>query len=104
MKWSDDLNMNSTAQVHFFDVGQGDSILIELPTDEIIIIDCHVSAESTDRKPPVLSYLQQNAKKRKKPYNIDLLCLTHPDRDHYRGMNDLLDWIYEQIGRASCRE
>ena len=31
-------------------------------------------------------------------YDIEILCLTHPDRDHYSGMDILVNWIYERGG------
>lgn len=64
-------------KVHIIDVGQGDSILIQFPNDQAMLIDAGIkSAGST-----VVSYLQQQGVS-----NIDYLVATHPHEDHIGGM------------------
>ena len=76
--------------LHVFNVGQGDCILVEFDTNEIMLVDCN---RPTQRGiPPVLTHLQAHAEKRGS-FDIDVLCLTHPDRDHYSGMLDILHWM-----------
>ena len=68
--------------VHFINVGQGDSILIETPSKEHILID----GGPPDASDKVITYLkEQNIKE------IDLLVATHPDIDHIGGLLKVLD-------------
>jgi len=68
-------------KVHFIDVGQGDSILIETPNEKYILIDGGRPEYGTK----VLSYLE--AQKVKK---LDLVIATHPDYDHIGGLVDVM--------------
>jgi len=67
-------------QVHFLDVGQGDSALI-LYNGSTILID----AGEADEGPGIVTYL-----KRQGVSDIDLLIATHPHSDHIGGMHDIL--------------
>ncbi len=67
--------------IYFFDVGQGDSILVKTPDDHKILID-----GGPDNK--VLAYLGE-----KLPFwdrKIDLVVLTHPHADHISGLVEVL--------------
>ncbi|WP_242985956.1 ComEC/Rec2 family competence protein [Oceanobacillus zhaokaii] len=71
----------SELEVHFIDVGQGDSILIQTPTEKTILID---------GGPPkagkrVVDYLNKLGIKQ-----IDLLIATHPDVDHIGGLKKVM--------------
>lgn len=67
-------------EVHFIDVGQGDSIFIELPNDETMLID---AGPSTGIVP---NYIEGQG------YNeIDYVIATHPDADHINGMPEVLN-------------
>ncbi|MED4475626.1 MULTISPECIES: ComEC/Rec2 family competence protein [Bacillaceae] len=74
-------NINAEAppfmEVHFIDVGQGDSILVETPNDKTILIDGGLPKAGNK----VVSYL-----KKQKIKEIDLLIATHPDYDHIGGL------------------
>ncbi|NLV22472.1 MAG: MBL fold metallo-hydrolase [Syntrophomonadaceae bacterium] len=61
------------------DVGQADSILIQLSSGENILIDA--GKDGT----PVIRYLQAN-----KVSRIDDLIITHPHADHIGGMDDVI--------------
>lgn len=66
--------------IHFIDVGQGDSILIDYKSFEILIDAGPSSAGST-----VVNYI--------KPYidgNLDIVVATHGDADHIGGMATVL--------------
>lgn len=63
--------------VHFLDVGQGDSILIQFPNDSVMLIDAGPDRSGA----PVISYLKQQGIKK-----IDYLVATHPHADHIGGM------------------
>jgi len=68
-------------KVVFLDVGQGDSILIEVPNGNQILIDSGANKS-------VLKALS-----RKIPFydrSIDLLIATHPDQDHIGGFPEIL--------------
>ena len=67
----------SEMQVHFIDVGQGDAVLVDLGTTEILIDGGPGSA--------CISYI--------KPFvtePLELLVATHPDADHIGGLDDVL--------------
>lgn len=63
--------------VHFIDVGQGDSILLETPSGKNILIDGGPPEASNK----VIKYL-----KARKVEKLDLLVATHPDMDHIGGL------------------
>jgi competence protein ComEC len=65
--------------VHFLDIGQGDSELIQLPGGETILID------SGDRGAPTVQLLKQYGVKR-----LDLIIATHPHADHIGEMRDIM--------------
>ncbi len=67
--------------VHFIDVGQGDSTLVELPNKEIALIDGGPRS-SSDK---LLQYLRKNNINR-----IDYLIATHPHEDHIGGLSDVI--------------
>lgn len=67
-------------QVHFIDVGQGDSTLIDMGETEVLIDGGDNKAGST-----VVSYIA--------PYvdgKLDYVIATHPDADHIGGLDDVL--------------
>ncbi|WP_188456828.1 ComEC/Rec2 family competence protein [Virgibacillus oceani] len=68
---------DESMKVHFIDVGQGDSILIETPNDKTILID---------GGPPKSGKLVVEFLKKHHVKNIDLLIATHPDIDHIGGL------------------
>ncbi len=74
--------------IHFVDVGQADSTIIQFPTGEIMIIDCGHYHESSLNK--FKSYLEKlNFKYKNGQPVIDYLILTHPDADHIGGASYL---------------
>lgn len=66
-------------QVHFIDVGQGDSILIQAPDGATALIDGGYQQAN------VLAYLQRQGITR-----IDTMIATHPHADHIGGLIDVL--------------
>ncbi|MFC3039225.1 ComEC/Rec2 family competence protein [Virgibacillus xinjiangensis] len=70
--------------VHFIDVGQGDSILIQTPSDKTILID----AGPPDAGEKVTSYLKEQ-----QVSEIDLLVATHPDIDHIGGLPKVINSV-----------
>lgn len=68
-------------QVHFIDVGQGDSILIETPLNKTILIDG--GPPGSGKK--IISYLKTQGIDK-----LDLLVATHPDMDHIGGLPEVM--------------
>ena len=69
--------------VHFFDVGQGDSILIVTPSGRQVLVDGGPEGESATRAlSGVLSPMDRS---------LDLVALTHLDADHSRGLLQVLN-------------
>ena len=79
---------NDLLKVHYLDVGQGDSIFIELPNDETMLIDAAESYQSEN----IINYLKNlNYKK------IDYVIGTHPHTDHIGGLKDIINTF--EIGK-----
>lgn len=64
-------------KAHFLDVGQGDSILIQLPNGQNMLID----AGTSEAGGSVVSYLKEQGINK-----INYLVATHPHADHVGGM------------------
>lgn len=76
-------------QVHFMDVGQGDSILILFPDGKDMLIDCGNKSTGYDFD-VTADYLENYLPDGK----LDYLMLTHSDEDHVEYMSDILE-LYE---------
>jgi competence protein ComEC len=68
-------------RVHFIDVGQGDSALVQCPDGSTILID----GGPMGAYPHLVSYLKEVGVEK-----IDLLIATHPDGDHIGGLIKVL--------------
>ena len=66
-------------QVHYIDVGQGDSILIVSPEGKVMLIDGGVAGS------PALEYLSV-----KGIDHVDVMVATHPHADHIGGLVEVL--------------
>ena len=79
---------NDLLKVHYLDVGQGDSIFVELPNNETMLIDAAESYQSEN----IINYLKNlNYKK------IDYVIGTHPHTDHIGGLKDIINTF--EIGK-----
>ncbi|MCX6724156.1 MAG: ComEC/Rec2 family competence protein [Candidatus Staskawiczbacteria bacterium] len=68
-------------QVDFFDVGQGDSAFIRTPEGHNILIDGGPDQSVLARLNTVLPFWDKS---------LDLVILTHPEKDHMQGLLDVL--------------
>lgn len=76
-------------KVHFIDVGQGDSILIQCPDGKNMLID----GGPTDAGSSVENYLKNN-----KINKIDVIIGTHPHADHIGGLITIVkDFDFKSI-------
>jgi len=76
-----DLSRQQYLKVVFFDVGQGDAIFVETPANKKILIDGgpdSIILEKLGKEMP--SYGR----------TIDLMILTHPEKDHMEGLLEVL--------------
>jgi len=65
--------------VHFIDVGQGDSILLDLDDTEVLI-------DGGDRSPGIVSYINNYV-----DGPLEVIVATHPHADHIGGLMGVLD-------------
>jgi len=76
-----DLNKSQFLEVNFFNVGQGDAILIETPQRHQILIDGGPSSVILEKLSKEMPFWDRT---------IDLIILTHPERDHLAGLIEVL--------------
>lgn len=74
-------NRTDTLKVHFLDVGQGDSILVQLPNGKNMLVD----AGKNDSVSTIVNYLKNNGVKK-----IDYLVGTHPHEDHIGSLDAVI--------------
>ncbi|MDO8265229.1 MAG: ComEC/Rec2 family competence protein [Candidatus Parcubacteria bacterium] len=76
-----DLNGLYLLEVNFFDVGQGDAIFIETPDRYQILVDGGPDSTVLEKLAKEMPFWDRS---------IDLIILTHPERDHITGLLDVL--------------
>lgn len=69
-------------EVNFFDVGEGDSILIEIPGGNQILIDGGPNGEVVEKVASKMPFFDRR---------IEFLISTHPDNDHITGLFEVLN-------------
>ncbi len=74
--------ITTTLKVHYIDVGQADSIYIQLPEHSDLLIDGGNEADGQ----MVVDYLKAQGVD-----DIELLIATHPDEDHIGGLPSVLE-------------
>jgi competence protein ComEC len=73
---------NEKMYVHFIDVNQGDSIFIELPNSQTMLID----AAEESQADKIITYIHQQGYD-----SLDYVVETHPHSDHMGGMADVIN-------------
>jgi len=76
-----DLNKPQLLEVIFLDIGQGDAIFIETPQQHQILIDGGPSSKILEKLGKNLPFWDRT---------IDLVILTHPEKDHLSGLIEVL--------------
>lgn len=76
-----DLNKAKNFKVDFLDVGQGDSAFIETPEGNQIVIDGGPSSAVLEKIAQRVPFWDKD---------LDLVILSHPEKDHMQGLLDIL--------------
>jgi len=76
-----DLSQPKLLEVTFFNVGQGDAIFIETPKRHQILIDGGPDSTILEKLNEEMPFYDRT---------IDLIILTHPEKDHLAGLLDVL--------------
>ncbi|MEY2986391.1 MAG: hypothetical protein RJB24_620 [Candidatus Parcubacteria bacterium] len=76
------LLFNSKDKITFLNVGQGDSILITSKRGHRIIVDCGPDSKIIDQLESKLGFWARR---------IDMVIITHGDKDHYGGCRDVIE-------------
>ena len=78
-------NFNSKLEFVFFDVGQGDAILVHTPNNKNILVDTGPNEKYLPAKASIIPYLRDKGIR-----NLDAVVLTHSDSDHAGGTIEIL--------------
>ncbi len=87
--------MTNDLLIKNFRSGKGACVVIRFPNNRWAVIDCGIYSEpstSGNNPNPCLKYLIDNNVK-----NIHFLCLTHPDRDHFIGLSQVINHYRNKI-------
>ena len=76
-----DLRQQKFLEIVFFDVGQGDAIFIETQNNHQILIDGGPSTKIVEKLAREIPFWDRT---------IDLVILTHPEKDHLTGILEVL--------------
>jgi beta-lactamase superfamily II metal-dependent hydrolase len=82
------LIMNDEAallQIHVLGAGEGESVVLGLPGGQWGVVDCYSPSLSEPSCNPTLQFLNE-----RDIHELEFLCLTHPHKDHFHGMSQLL--------------
>ena len=82
---------SSTIEIYLFHCGHGDTLLVRLPDDRWGLIDCYLPEQGGIRR-SFFKFLDE-----KRIRTFDFIFQTHPDRDHYHGMQAVIEHV---LGRG----
>ncbi len=82
------INEYSLLKITYFDVGQGDSALIQTPNGNAILMDAGVWSPSYNSSQLILEYCEKEGIRK-----LDAVILSHPHADHIGGIQDLIGSI-----------
>lgn len=95
--WADITSQNAgaTLDLLFFDVGQGDALLVSTPSGKHVMVDTGPRSfgGSSAAAYSVLPYLKQRGIN-----HLEVLVVTHPDSDHLGGLPSILTTV--SVGRV----
>lgn len=78
--------------IYFLSCGHGDTILLRLPANRWILVDCHLHNRYT--RSHFFDFVQSQGIRR-----LEYIFQTHPDFDHFCGMAEVLDY-FTRDGRS----
>lgn len=78
---------NASFEIHFVDVGHGDAILIKLPDNKTMMVDCGSKEAYND----LSRYIDKVFFKSDRNRTIDYFILTHSDTDHIGNMQSVIN-------------
>jgi beta-lactamase superfamily II metal-dependent hydrolase len=79
-------------ELYIFACGHGDTLLIRLPDDRWVLVDCYLPGDARKR---FFDFVAD-----KKIHHLAAVFQTHPDYDHYLGMRAVLTHFVEQPGKS----
>lgn len=71
-----------SVNITFLDIGQGDATFIEFADGQQMLIDCAIDGRVLESLAGVMPFFDKT---------LDYLVITHPDKDHYGGCEDVLE-------------
>jgi competence protein ComEC len=74
-------NDGNLLKVYFLNVGQGDSAFVEIPQKHQILIDGGPNSAVLEQLQKIMPFFDRT---------IDMIILTHPEKDHMQGLMDVL--------------
>ena len=83
-------------EIHMLDIGQGDSIVVEMPGGQNILVDGGSTTVTDVGRYRILPFLKYEGIRK-----LDYIFVTHTDLDHISGIIELLDMMID--GTASLR-
>lgn len=85
-------------KVTFIDVGQGDSILLETPLKKNFLFDSGNGGKKNDGVNKIIPYLRYSGLQK-----LDAVIITHPDADHFGGLENLIkEFPVKEIWISNC--
>jgi len=79
-------NSRPQLEIHVFNAGVGESIVLRMPNGRWGVVDSYAVSIDDPGTNPALSFLRQHGID-----SLDFLCLTHAHADHFRGMKQILE-------------